>query len=77
MPLNYEKLVQYATPFRCPECGEHTFQTDKRPESSVAFDEAECTNCGHVLTIEEIQTQAPTLPSGAIEAMLAKYRDGN
>lgn len=77
MPLDYENLMQYTTPFRCPECGEHTFQTNRRPDSFAAFDEAECTNCGHALTIEEINAQAPNLSLGAIQAMLAKYSGGN
>lgn len=67
--MDYENLVQYKTPFSCPECGDHTFQTDKTPESPLDFLEAECTNCGHALTIEEIQTQAATLPPGAAAAM--------
>lgn len=76
MPLDEENLVQYTTPFRCPECGEHTFQTDKRPDSAAAFEEAECTNCGHALTADEIQAQAPTLPPDALRAMLTKYQGG-
>ncbi len=74
--IDYENMVQYTVPFRCPECGEHTFQTDRKPDGSGAFVEAECTNCGHALTTEEIETQQASLAPGAIEAMVAKYRGG-
>ena len=74
MPIDYENMLQYTLPFRCPECAEHTFQTDRKPDSPVAFVDAECTNCGHALTIEEIETQVAALPSGAIQAMVAKYQ---
>jgi transcription elongation factor Elf1 len=76
MPIDYENIVQYKTPFRCPDCGEHTFQTDKTPNSPEALVEAECTNCGHALTMEEIETQAGTLSPGVIAAMVAKYQGG-
>lgn len=72
--MDDENVVQYATPFRCPECGERTFQTDQTPDSPEAFVEAECTNCGHALTVEEIEGQAGVLSSGAVAAMMAKYR---
>lgn len=73
MPIDYENMVQYATPFHCPECGEHTFQTDSRPDSATAFLDAECTNCGHALTLEEIASQDARLTPNAFEMMLAKY----
>ncbi len=76
MPIDYENMLQYTVPFRCPECGQHTFQTDRRPDSPGAFAEAECTNCGHALTIEEIERQVTALPPGAIQAMVAKYQGG-
>ncbi len=76
MPIDYEKMLQYTTPFRCPECGEHTFQTDAKPSSPSALIDAECTNCGHALTGGEIQAQVSTLPSTAIQAMVAKYQGG-
>ncbi len=74
VPIDYENILQYTTPFRCPECGEPTFQTDRKPDSPSALVEAECTNCGHALTIEEIQTQVATLAPGAIDAIVAKYQ---
>ena len=76
MPIDYENMLQYTTPFRCPECGEHTFQTDRTPNSPAALVEAECTSCGHALTIEESERQGATLPRGAIDAMVAKYQGG-
>lgn len=76
MPIDYENMMQYKTPFRCPECGEHTFQTDAMPDSPAAFLEAECTNCGHALTEEEILVQVPALTPDAIHAMMSKYRTG-
>lgn len=76
MPIDYENMLQYTTPFRCPDCGEHTFQTDAEPTSPAALIDAECTNCGHALTKEEIDVQVATLPPGAIQAMAAKYRGG-
>ncbi len=76
MPIDYENMLQYSVPFRCPECGERTFQTDRMPDSPAALVEAECTNCGHALTIEEIEGQAATLSADVIHAMVAKYRGG-
>ncbi len=76
MPIDYENMLQYTVPFRCPECGQQTFQTDRRPESPASLEEAECTNCGHALTMEEIDTQSATLLPGAIQGMVGKYRDG-
>ncbi len=64
MPLDYENMLQYTTPIHCPDCGEHTFQTDRKPDSPSALVEAECTNCGHALTQDEIESQVATLPSG-------------
>lgn len=74
MPIDYEKMLQHTTPFRCPECGEHTFQTDAVLRSPSDLVEAECTNCGHPLTEEEIAAQVATIPSAAINAMLAGYK---
>jgi hypothetical protein len=37
MPLDYEKVMQYTTPFNCPECGEHIFQTDAALRSALDF----------------------------------------
>ncbi len=74
MPIDYENMLQYTTPFRCPECSEHTFQTDAKLSSPSALIEAECTNCGHALTREEIDAQVATLPPDAIQAMVAKLR---
>ncbi len=73
MPIDYENMLQYTTPFRCPECGEHTFQTDRKPDSPAALVEAECTNCGHALSIEEIASQVATLPPAAIHGIVTKY----
>ena len=50
MPIDYDNMLRYTTPFRCPECGEHTFQTDTRPSSPSALLDADCTNCAHALT---------------------------
>ena len=71
MPIDYENMLQYTTPFCCPECGEQTFQTDARPTSPSALVDAECTNCGHPLTREEIEAQVATLPPGALQTMIA------
>ncbi len=71
MPIDYENMLQYTTPFRCPECGEHIFQTDRKPDSPAALVDAECTNCGHALTREEIEAQVATLPPGAMETIVA------
>ncbi len=74
MPIDYENMVQYTLPFRCPECGEHTFQTDAVPRVPSDLVEAECTNCGHPLTEQEIAAQVATIPPEAINAMLARYK---
>ncbi len=74
MPIDYDKMLQYTTPFRCPECGEHTFQTDATPSSPAALIDAECTSCGHALTKEEVEAQLTTLPPGAIQAMVTRYQ---
>lgn len=73
MPIDYENMQQYTTPFRCPECGQNTFQTDAVPRSPSALIEAECTNCGHALTAGEIAAQEATVPPAAIQAMVLKY----
>ncbi len=74
VPIDYENMSQYTTPFRCPECGEQTFQTDASLTSPAALVEAECTNCGHPLTAEEIDEQVSRIPPAAILAMIAKSR---
>ena len=65
---------QYKTPFRCPECGEHVFQTDAVLRSEFDFLGAECTNCGHALTREEIETQKGGISSSAMDAVLAQNK---
>jgi transcription elongation factor Elf1 len=74
MPIDYEKMLQYTTPFRCPDCEEQTFQTDASIGSAAALVEAECTNCGHPLTVEEIADQESKIPPAAIQEMVAKFR---
>lgn len=74
MSIDYERMLQYTTPFRCPECGAHTFQTDAVLCSPFDFVEAECTSCGHALTREEIDSQLAAIPAQAIGAMLARYK---
>ena len=71
MPIDYENMWQHTTPFRCPECGEHTFQTDAVLRSPSDLVEAECTNCGHPLTEEEIAAQVPGIAPEALRSMLA------
>ena len=71
MPIDYENMLQYTTPFRCPDCGEHTFQTDAVFRSPSSLVEAECTNCGHPLTGEEIAAQVSSIPPDKMKAMLA------
>ncbi len=71
MPLDYENLTQYKTLLRCPECSEHIFQTDAQPTSALAFVEAECTNCGHALTAEEIGHQMQGISPEAFNRALA------
>lgn len=66
MSLDYENLTQRKTPFRCPECGEQTFQTDRELRTPHDLVEAECTNCGHPLTGDEIALQLPTISSGEL-----------
>lgn len=73
MPIDYENMLQYSTPFRCPECGQQTFQTDALPSSPSALVDAECTNCGHALTADEIAAQVPSIPPAAIAQMIARY----
>ena len=63
--------MQYATPFTCPECSEHTFETEAELASEYSLADSTCTNCGHVLTREEIASQAKALLPGAIPKMLA------
>jgi len=41
MPIDYEKMLQYTTPFRCPECGEQTFETDASLDSAASLVESE------------------------------------
>ena len=64
--------MQYTTPFTCPDCSEHTFETEAELESEKDLTTATCTNCGHQLTEEEIASQAEALPSGTIQKMLAE-----
>ena len=68
MPIDYENMLQHTTPFRCPECGQHTFQTDAELTSPSALIDAECTSCGHALTKQEIEAQVATLPPDAHKA---------
>ncbi|AXC12718.1 hypothetical protein ACPOL_3431 [Acidisarcina polymorpha] len=72
MPPDYENLWQYKAPFSYPDCGEHTFQTDAKLNSKFSFIEAECTNCGHPLTREEIVAQMPGISPTAMQAALAQ-----
>ncbi|MBB5060482.1 transcription elongation factor Elf1 [Granulicella aggregans] len=72
MPIDYERMLQYKTPLRCPDCGEQTFQTDAVLLSPSNLVEAECTNCGHPLTEEEIASQVSSITLGALKDMLAQ-----
>ena len=63
--------MQYSTPFTCPECTEHTFETEAELHSQNDLAGSTCTNCGHELTPQEITAQASTLPASAISKMLA------
>ena len=74
MPLDYENLMQYKTPFSCPECEQQTFQTDAALRSEFDFIEAECTNCGHPLTKEEIVLQMRLISPAKLQKTLAQYR---
>ncbi|HVG26073.1 MAG TPA: hypothetical protein VM865_00600 [Acidobacteriaceae bacterium] len=56
--MDQENLTQYKTTLSCPECGEHTFQTDAPSPSGLDFVDAECTNCGHPLSAAEILAQS-------------------
>jgi transcription elongation factor Elf1 len=74
MPLDYENLTQYKTPFNCPECGEHVFQTDAVLRSAFDFIEAECTNCGYALTREAISSQMKTIAPADMASTVAQSR---
>lgn len=63
--------MQYATPFTCPDCSEHTFEIEAELGSENDLAGATCTNCGHELAEEEITGQASVLPAGAISKMIA------
>jgi DNA polymerase III alpha subunit (gram-positive type) len=69
--MDGEALLQYRLPLTCPECGEHTFQTDAGPKSELDLVGAECTNCGHALTSTDIATQAISIPPEAFRKALA------
>ncbi len=70
LTVSFRKPMQYATPFTCPDCSEHTFETEAELFSEHDFTGSSCTNCGHELTDEEINLQGKTLPAGAIPKML-------
>lgn len=69
----YSSGVQYSTPFSCPDCSEHTFETEAELESEKDLANSTCTNCGHVLESAEIAAQAKALPAGAIEKMIGQF----
>ena len=66
----YSSGVQYITPFTCPDCNEHIFETDSAITSEDDLINATCTGCGHLFELQEIEAQAEALPDGAIPKML-------
>jgi len=46
--------MQYTTPFSCPDCGEHTFETEADLRSERDLIDANCINCGYALSEEDI-----------------------
>ncbi len=64
--------MQYTTPFTCPDCGEHTFETEIEPLSSEEdLVGATCTNCGHELMEGEIANEVSRVPSSAVQKMVS------
>lgn len=66
--------TQHKTPFTCPDCQEHTFETEAEILSEQDFVGAECTNCGHMLMEDEIAHQMESIPSVAVQDMVANAR---
>jgi transcription elongation factor Elf1 len=54
---------QHRTPFTCPDCQEHTFETEAEILSEQDFAGAECTNCGHMLMEDEIAHEMESIPT--------------
>ncbi len=69
--------MQYLTPFNCPECGDHTFETEEPIETAMDFAESHCANCGHELSETEIVTESKSIPESAIELMLESAAEIN
>jgi transcription initiation factor IIE alpha subunit len=69
--------MQYLTPFTCPKCGEHTFETGESIETAMDLAGSRCSNCGHVLTEKEILAELKTIPESTIEVMLENAAELN
>jgi transcription elongation factor Elf1 len=45
-------------PFSCPQCHGEQFKVAAEVKSLEDFNGAICTNCGHVMTVDEVKKQA-------------------